>query len=181
MMKRFLESLPPAAQPKRFLDISSSYGYFVHEMAKLGFDAHGVEIDPIARDVGVLAWSLPEENIHRAEAVRFLESAVAGGDRYEVVTCLSLLHHFVLGMGCIHPEQFIRLVDGVTGSVLFLDMGQGTERWFSDSLRRWTPDFIARWMKENTSFRRVVALGTDSDGVGPYAGNYGRTLFACTR
>jgi hypothetical protein len=78
-------------------------------------------------------------------------------------------------------EAFIRKLDSVTGSVLFLDTGENHERWFRDSLKEWDADFIARWLRENTASTSVQMLGADQDRQGRYQGQYGRHLFACSR
>ena len=48
--------------------------------------------------------------------------------------------------------DFIRKVDAVTGTVLFLDTGESHEDWFKESLAEWDAEFIKKWLKENTSF-----------------------------
>jgi hypothetical protein len=91
------------------------------------------------------------------------------------------LHHFVLGRGSVGHEELLRLLDRVTGRVLFLDTGQEHEEWFRESLAGWDADSIRRTLLENTSFDEVVDLGPDLDAVPPHERNYGRRLFACVR
>jgi hypothetical protein len=98
-----------------------------------------------------------------------------------VVLLLSVLHHCVLRRGPCGPEELLRRVDRVTGSVLFLDTGQAHEQWFRASLAAWNDARIMEFLRRHTSFRRIVPLGTDRDDAGPYRGNYRRTLFACLR
>jgi hypothetical protein len=69
----------------------------------------------------------------------------------------------------------------VTRRVLFFDTGEAHEVWTQPHLGEWTPANIASWLTSHPAFDEVVSLGTDSDGVGRFAGNYGRTLFACVR
>ena len=179
MMKRFLDE-HRALLPERptYLDIASSYGWFVREMGELGFDAHGVEIDWAAIEIGRRIYRLKPEQVTRSEAVRFLQSNAVS---YDVVSCFSLLHHFVLGRASISADEMLRLIDRTTNTILFLDMGQEHEEWFRESLAGWNPDRIEQWLRDNTTFTKIYRLGTDSDNVPPFADNYGRTLFACVR
>ena len=181
MMRQFLAGLTDTGNLNSYVDVASGYGYFVHHMRALGYSSYGVEIDPIAQSIGHHVWDIPETNLIRSEAVRFLESAAAGSEQYDIVSCLSLLHHFILGRGCVTAEQFIGLLHTLTRHVLFLDTGQATESWFSESLAEWTPDYIRSWIMERTGFREVIPLGADADGRGEFEGNYGRTLFACLK
>lgn len=161
-----------------YVDLGSSYGWFVAEMSKLGFHSRGVERDPIAASVGPLVYGIRPEQIVRADIVRWLSTERT---RFDVVSCLSVLHHFTLGRGSISAEEFIRLVDNRTSRVLFLDTGQGHETWFRDRLPEWNPDFIEVWLKKNTTFSTFHRLGNDEDAVAPFVGNYSRMLFACVR
>jgi hypothetical protein len=45
----------------------------------------------------------------------------------------------------------------------------------------WNPEYIAEFIRQNTSFRRIIALGKDQDNRDIYKKNYQRTLFACFR
>lgn len=179
MMRRFLEEHRELL-PERptYLDIASSYGWFVREFGELGFDAYGVEIDWAAIEIGRRVYNLSPEQVTRSEAVRFLQNETRS---YDVVSCFSLLHHFVLNRGSISAIEMLELLDRTTRNVLFFEMGQEHEEWFKESLAGWNPDRIERWLKDNTTFRNIYKLGTDTDNVAPYANNYGRTLFACTR
>ena len=98
-----------------------------------------------------------------------------------MVSCFSLLHHFVLGRGSASAEELAGLLDATTAKVLFLDTGQEHEEWFRTTLAGWSAGHVERWLAANTTFREIVRLGPDEDAVGRYAGNYGRMLFACVR
>ena len=183
LMEDFLISnqlMPPACQS--YLDIAFSYGWFVREFGKLGFDAHGGgEIDWAACEIAKRVYGLREDQLTRGEVVHFLKSNTK---QYDVVACLSLLHHFLLGApyrASISAEEMIELVDRATGGILFFDMGQEHEAWFHDKLKGWNPDFIEEWLRANTSFQSIQRLGTDHDNVPPFEHNYGRTLFACLK
>ncbi len=161
-----------------YLDVASCYGWFVSEMGKAGFDAHGVERDPLAVPLGRAVYGLEEGRISTGDAVELLG---ASERTYDVVSCFSLLHHFVLGRGSVGPEKLVELLDKVTGSVLFIDTGQENEEWFRTSLAGWNPAKIADFLRENTTFGEIIDLGADDDAHPPYADNYGRHLFACLR
>ena len=57
-------------------------------------------------------------------------------------------------------------------------MGDEREAWFSSLLSGWNVETIEKWVLENTDFKWSYRLGCDEDGVGQFAGNFGRMLFA---
>lgn len=178
-MHAFLQEqklVPPALTT--YLDIGSSYGWFVAEMGKLGFDAYGLERDPIAASVGLSTYGVRPEQVFRSDCVRFLQKHEA---TFDVTSCFSVLHHFAMGNGSVQAEELIRLIDRVTGRVLFFDTGENHEAWHKELLPEWDADFIENWLKRNTSFRRIYRLGVDEDAVPPFQENYGRMLFACVK
>ena len=183
MMRTFLEEhnlLPPNCRTS--LDLAFSYGWFVKAFTDLGFEARGGgEIDWASCEVGKRVYGLRDVQLTRSELVRFLQQ---DSGRYDIVSCLSILHHFIIGLpyrARISAEEMIRLVDEKTKKVLFLDTGQVHEKWFKESLAGWDPDHIEDWVRNNTSFTRIFRLGTDNDDVAPFEDCYGRTLFACMR
>jgi hypothetical protein len=159
------------------LDVAANYGWFIRQFTDMGFEAHGVERDPTSIRIGQFVYSNPIGAVTRADAVAYLRDSQI---LFDVVSCFSLVHHFVLGRGSVSADVFLQLLARRTGKVLFFDMGQSHEEWFKDSLRGWDASFIARWLAEQTGFR-ITPLGTDEDAVGPFSRNYGRTLFACER
>jgi hypothetical protein len=161
-----------------YLDVASCYGWFVDQMRRAGFEAFGMERDPLAVPLGQAVYGLPDGLISTGDCVDLLGAA---GRTWDVVSCFSLLHHFVLGRGSVGPEELIKLLDNATGRVLFFDTGQDNEAWFSTSLRGWNPTAVAEFLREHTTFDEIVDLGPDDDARPPYAGNYGRHLFACVR
>jgi hypothetical protein len=167
-----------ALAAKTSLDVGSGFGWFVSEMGRERFEAHGIEQDPTAVAVGKLVYPLNRCQLHIGDATYFLTRC---GRQFDVVSCLSLLHHFVLGRCALTAEQFIHLIDQATRSVLFLETGQGHEEWFRHSLREWSPDYIEAWLRRHSSFRKIFRLEIDADNVGHYRNNFGRTLFACLR
>lgn len=167
---------PPEAPS--YLDVASCYGWFVGQMRSAGFDAEGMERDPMGAELGELVYGLPASRVQTGDAVDLLQQA---DRRWDVVSCFSLLHHFGLGRASVGPEDLLRLLDRVTGRVLFLDTGQSHERWFRDHLPGWDDDGVEKLVRSATTFDEILPLGRDSDGVGTFAGNYGRMLFACVR
>lgn len=179
MIRKFLaEHRQLLPERPTYLDIASSYGWFVRALTELGYEAHGVEIDWAALEIGRRVYGLQDGQVTRSEAVRFLQSELRS---YDVVSCFSLLHHFVLNRASISASEMLRLVDRSTKTILFLDMGEEHEEWFRESLAGWNPDYIEQWLKDHSTFTKIYRLGIDRDNVPPFEANYGRTLFACMR
>lgn len=160
-----------------YLDVASNYGWFVSQFRNFGFNSYGVERDPISIEIGEALYKNPRGVVIRSDAARFLERTE---DRFDVVSCLSLLHHAILGRLSVTADDFLKLISSRTKSVMFIDMGEEHEEWFRTSLQGWNRTSIQKWIQDTTGFH-VVALGTDNDSVGKFASNYGRTLFACER
>ncbi|MGA3079776.1 MAG: polysaccharide biosynthesis C-terminal domain-containing protein [Terracidiphilus sp.] len=167
--------MPPASSS--YLDVASSYGWFVSEMSKAGFQAQGVERDPTAIAVGRAFYGLGPYQVHRADAVRFLR---AHQNQFDVTSCFSLAHHYILNRQNVSAEELLGLLDSATRRVMFFDMGQSHE-YPGEKLRGWDPDHIHRWLEANTAFSQIVRLGPDEDAVPPNQLNFGRMLFACLR
>ena len=167
--------MPPVSSS--YLDVACSYGWFVSEMEKAGFRAEGVERDPMAISVGKVMYGLRQDQVHRSDSVTFLR-ALQG--RYDVTSCFSLIHHYLLNRLNVSAEELLHLLDSATGRVMFFDMGQSHE-YTGEKLQGWDPDRIHAWLQDNTSFTRVVRLGPDEDAVPPNQQNFGRMLFACVR
>jgi len=100
---------------------------------------------------------------------------------FDIVSCLSVLHHFVLGKGGWSAETVLHRISELTGSWFFFDTGEEHEEWFRNSLMGWNPDYIEDWVLSNSTFTSVERLGTDDDAVRDFASNYGRTLFVCAK
>jgi O-antigen/teichoic acid export membrane protein len=167
--------MPPACSS--YLDVASSYGWFVSEMSKAGFQAEGVERDPTAISVGRVFYGLGPDQVHRADAVGFLR---AHQGQFDVTSCFSLAHHYILNPQNVSAEELLGLLDSATRRVMFFDMGQSHE-YQGEKFKGWDPDHIHRWLEANTTFTRIVRLGEDEDAVPPNEGNFGRMLFACLR
>ncbi len=179
MMQRFLaERGLLGAAPGSYLDVAACYGWFVQAFDELGFDAHGNEIDPLSKWLARDLYGVPEANWHVGEVTKYLREL---DQPFTVVSCLSLLHNYILGGGPDSPEGLMRLLDAATAKVLFFDTGEAHEFWFRRTLQKWTPAYTEQWLRDHTTFDEVIALGTDEDSVPPFADNFGRTLFALVR
>jgi hypothetical protein len=175
-MHAFLRSQgldPAAAGP--VVDLGAYFGWFVSQFAAAGYDAAGVERDRNAIRVGELVYGNTRGRmIWDDAAVHLRERAAPAG----VVSCLSVMHHFVLGRNRIDALAFLRLLDAGTSRVLFLEMGEEHEEWFRTSLAGWNAGRIKRWVLENSAFVEAVELGRDSDDTLKHRGNFRRMLFA---
>jgi 2-polyprenyl-3-methyl-5-hydroxy-6-metoxy-1,4-benzoquinol methylase len=176
MMNRFLEG--QGRTSGTVLDLACSYGWFVKRFKDAGYTARGIDRDPNALHVGTCVFALGGEELRPARIETILSDT---RERYDIVLFLSILHHYALGQERAPLEFILGRLDSVTRGVLFLDTGEGHEAWYRETLAEWTPEHIRSVILQHTSFTSVVALGTDGDSREPYADNYGRTLFACTR
>ena len=177
LLLRYLQSMGLSA-PTSYCDLGASYGWFVAAMSRIGFASRGVEMDPFAIRVGEVAYGLPTGQVERSEISQWLQGTSRSA---EIVSCFSVLHHFLMGKGPVTAEEFIRMIDRATGRVLFIDTGEEHEAWFRNTLAGWNAESIAAWIKNNTRFQTVTPLGRDQDNRPPYENNYCRMLFACTR
>jgi hypothetical protein len=163
---------------KTYLDLGSSYGWFVAEMRNLGFDAHGVERDPTAASLGPLLYEIKPEQIYRTDWVRFLREHEKA---FDVISCFCLLHQFAMGRGAMTAEDFIRLIDRRTTKVLFLETGQNRQARGRHCLAEWDADFIESWLKKHTTFTSIHRLALEEDSQTPLEHRHSRTLLACRK
>jgi hypothetical protein len=176
MMQVFLRSCGCTTGP--YLDLGSSYGWFVSQMRQFGMESTGVERDPMAIGVGEMIYGNKTGSVTRSDIVKYLREEKCS---FDVTSCFSVLHHFVLGRASIGAEELIRLIDRITRRVLFFDTGQAHEEWFRQDLPEWNAEYTRNWLQKNTTFSKVIPLGTDSDAMPPYEKNYRRTMFVCYR
>lgn len=177
-MDRLLGTLGIEPEVSSYLDVASCYGWFLSHMAGLGFEVHGVERDELGSLLGATVYGLDPACVTTGDARQYL---MTHDRRHDVVSCFSLLHHVLRDRGTDGGIEFVQLLDRSTRSVLFLDTGQAHEEWFRDTLGEWDDEHVRQFLLDNTTFDEVIDLGPDDDGVGHYAGNYGRHLFACVR
>lgn len=167
----------PGTPAPTYLDVGSCYGWFVAQMLGRGFDARGIERDPLAPVLGQAAYCLDPSRILVGDCAELLKDHPVT----DVVSCFSIVHHFVAGEGSCSAEELIARVSSVTGRVLFFETGESHESWLAGQLPNWTPQFIEAWLRRHTDFDEIRSLGTDKDAVPPFQDNYGRSLFVCVR
>jgi hypothetical protein len=135
-------------------------------------------MDKLALELGPLIYGIAADQVTAGDCTVLLREPARTAD---VVSCFSVLHHFVMGRGTSSAPDLMALLAKRTRKVLFLDTGQAHESWFRWTLPEWTPEYIESWILQHSDFTRVEAIGVDEDGSGSFRGKFGRTLFACTR
>jgi len=92
--------------------------------------------------------------------------------RYDVVLCLSIMHHIIMSEGIDAAEAVLKGLVQKTNHVMFFEMGQSNETkadWFY-RLPRMEPDpevWISQWLKK-CGFKRVETIGTSQTTVPRY-------------
>jgi SAM-dependent methyltransferase len=161
-----------------YLDLGSSYGWFVAAMKQRGYRAQGVERDPAAIRVGQFAYGLGPDEVWQGDLLEIVSDLREPRD---VVSLFSVVHHAMRGRMAVGAEELVRLVFRATRRVLFFDTGQEHEEWFRSELAGWNVERIEGWLRSHTGCREVWRLGVDADARGNYRRNFRRTLFACVR
>jgi SAM-dependent methyltransferase len=160
-----------------YLDVGCSYGWFVSRMASRGFRATGIDRDLAAVTLGRLAYGLPECTTTAGDIPDFLKAQRER--RYDVVSCFSILRAYLLGSMSITAEEFIRRVDELTGSVLFVDAARSAEGPPAKRAACWDAGCIGDWLRQHTTFDDVEVLDLEPDDV--HLGQNRRHLFICRR
>ena len=168
----------PSRALDRVVDIGSYYGWFVNRFVVAGYNALGIERDRQAIHIGELVYGNLEGRVLWDDARIALSEQATQSD---VICCLSVMHHYVMGKYSTSSTEFLKVLNEWTRKVLFFEMGEEHEIWFSRSLAGWNKDKIKEWVLENSGFKQAYELGRDGDGVGPYRGNFGRMLLAFTK
>ncbi len=175
-MKSFLKKEDMSfSKDSTYLDLGSYYGWFVNKFIENGFDGYGVEKDNVPIQVGEIVFPNIKNKVFKNEITRFLKTS---NKTYNIVSCLSIMHHFITQRENRNPEELLRLLDKTTNKILFFEMGEEHEKWFSTSLKGWNVDTIEKWVLSNTSFKKAYQLGRDIDSQGKFSDNFGRMLFA---
>src|ERR1700676_4335565 len=94
--------------PGSYLDICCSYGWFVAAMQRRGFQAFGIDRATAALSVGRLAYGLNSAANQITDVITFLDQKEHG---YDIVSCFSILHHFVRGQMRCPAAAFLRKAD----------------------------------------------------------------------
>jgi 2-polyprenyl-3-methyl-5-hydroxy-6-metoxy-1,4-benzoquinol methylase len=160
------------------LDVGSSYGYFMEKFSNFCYSVEGIDNDSSAIRMSKMFYPKIADNIKNIDADLFFKSNLK---KYDIVLCLSLVHHFIYANVNIDPIEFLKNLDEITEKVLFFEMAQDHEKWFDQPLEGWNEEYISNWVLENTTFDFCQPLSKDNDSVGMFEKNYGRTLFACYR
>ena len=176
LMVNFLKKLE--IKKGTLIDMACSYGWFTANFKKRGFKVIGIDRDPQAIKIAQLIYKLKSQETLSEKIESFIDRNKI---KYDVVLFLSILHHYGLGKEKGDVNDILKKLDRITGKVLFLDSGENHEEWFKKKLPEWDINYIIKKIRENTSFKKIVKLGKDSDNVGRYSKNYGRTLLACVR
>jgi hypothetical protein len=180
LMLNFVRQKQPDAFKRNasYLDLACNFGWFVKAFADEGFDAYGLEIDRPSRTIGQVFLGLDKRQLIAGDVYAYLERR----DKvYDYTSCLSLAHNVLLRAGEAAFDTLLQGVAGITSKVLFLEMGDGDEEWFKQSLKGWNQASIRTRLRNSGYFSDVVLLGTDSDRREPFATNYHRSLFACIK
>jgi len=178
MMMQFLKQKQLTTNDLSFLDCACSYGWFVKQFKNIGFNVIGLDKDINATKIGQLVYALEESDFQNVRLEKFLS---INKSKFDIVLCLSILHHYAINKEDGSPEDILRSLTKITGKVLFIDTGQSHEQWLQKTLPLWNPAFIHSFLLKHGDFAEVVPLGLDKDNVGKFRDNYGRTLFACLK
>ena len=153
--------LPQGSQ--NILDLGSNTGYYLFEFAKHGHRCHGLEQDPdLVCYTSLMCHALDASGIS-CECGKFDLSFVGRVPRYDVILCLSVMHHIILAEGMEVAESILQRLVTKTNKVLFFEMGQSNEvkaDW-STKLPSMEPDpetWISQWLIRS-GFRHVKTIG----------------------
>jgi hypothetical protein len=153
-------------QSRNVLDIGSNAGYYLFELAKLGCLCHGLEADSDLVHYTTLASYLQKAKGVSCEWGRLDLSYVERMPCYDVILCLSVMHHIILAEGMNFAAEIGKGLARKTRHVMFYEMGQSNETktdW-SPRLPRMEPDpetWISQWLKQ-CGFARVRTIGTST-------------------
>ena len=161
---------------KSYLDIGAHYGYFLKFFKDHVSSVSGFESDKNNHTVSKLFYPEVSDSIKQKDFIMNSESK-----KYNIVSCLSVIHHYIIEEDILEPEDVIDLVDDITEDIMFFDTGEEHEPWFQGRLDGWNRDTIPEWIFNNTSFNECKPLIVDNDSTGFFEGKFGRTLFVFYR
>jgi hypothetical protein len=160
------------AESKTVLDIGSNSGYYLFRFADLGYLCHGIESDPDLVYFTSLQNYLLDTKGVSCECGKFDLTFVQHMPRYDVVLCLSIMHHIIMAEGIDVAEAALKGLAQKTNHVLFFEMGQSNETkadW-SHLLPQMEPDpeaWISQWLRK-CGFKKVETIGTSQTTVPRY-------------
>lgn len=154
---------------RNILDIGSNSGYYLFALAKLGYRCYGLEADSDLVLYAHLASYLLKAKGASCECGMLNLSFVERMPRYDVVLCLSVMHHIILREGLAAAEKILTGLREKANYALFFEMGQSNEIEADWSVRlpRMEPDpetWISQWLKQ-CGFSRVQTIGTSTTTV----------------
>jgi hypothetical protein len=156
-------------QARNVLDIGSNAGYYLFELAKLGYLCHGMDCDPELVCYASLMAYLTECSGVSCEVGKLDLAFIERMPSYDVILCLSVMHHIILAEGMEIAKSILQQLVTKTNQVLFFEMGQSNEiaaDW-SNKLPLMEPDpetWISQWLIRS-GFRHARTIGTSRTTV----------------
>lgn len=160
------------ASSRNVIDLGSNTGYYLFRLAEFGYLCHGLEADTDLVHFTCLAMHFLETKSVSSEWGNLDLTFVQHMPRYDVVLCLSIMHHIIMSEGIDAAEAVLKGLVQKTNHVMFFEMGQSNETkadWFY-RLPRMEPDpevWISQWLKK-CGFKRVETIGTSQTTVPRY-------------
>ena len=160
------------AESKTVLDIGSNSGYYLFQFADLGYLCHGIDSDPDLVYFTSLQIYLLDIKGVSCECGNFDLTFVQRMPCYDVVLCLSIMHHIIMAEGISTAEAALKGLAQKTNHVVLFEMGQSNETkadW-SHRLPRMEPNpevWISQWLKK-CGFKKVETIGTSQTTVARY-------------
>jgi hypothetical protein len=165
-MMRFLERESSARTPEpTFIDVGSSYGWFLGEMKQFGYAVQGIVADRAFVDISTSYFGLGTEEIIVGDLTESVEQLNGASD---VVSCFELLNVFDGGRGRDETARLIKAIDRIVDRVLVVDCDEDPGR-ASTPITDSTGTSLTRLILDNTSFREVVDLGENRDPLGAWS------------
>ena len=162
---------------KSFLDIGCNIGYFLNQFNKYCEKVVGIDYDNKLKKESDIFYPDITQNIFNVDYTKKLKDF----EQFDIVSFMSLLHHIIISEGLESAIKVLKIVDEKTKEIMFFEMGQEHENFYKDKLPGWNIDKIKNFIIDNTSFNRCEILMVDSDSVGRFRNDFGRTLFAFYR
>jgi hypothetical protein len=160
------------ANSRNMIDLGSNSGFYLFRLAELGLICHGLERDAELVYFTNLGNYLLNGKGISCECGKLDLAYIQGMPDYDVILCLSLMHHIILEDGMETAEEILRGLARKTRHVLFFEMGQSNEiaaDWSAD-LPAMEPNpevWIWEWLKR-CGFQEVIRIGSSRTTVARY-------------